>query len=381
MKNKDTLCIDAGQLQSLVDRLWRDGYEVIGPVVRDEVIVFDSLTNVKQLPAGWTDHQEAGSYRLERTGGAQWFRFNVGPTSAKHFFHPEKIRLWRASIDGSGVRLLEDAQIIPKVAIIGLRSCELHAIAIQDKVFLGSQFTDEQYALRREDALLIAVDCEKAGATCFCDSMNTGPAVTTGFDLALTEITSSGSHRFMLRTGTDNGVDLVGQLETSLAAQDDLDRAREITETARSQMGRIMDVAGIKSLLQDNPEHPHWDDVASRCLTCANCTMVCPTCFCSTVHDTNDLATGDAERWRSWDSCFTLDFSYVHGGSVRQSSSARYRQWLTHKLAHWIDQFDTSGCVGCGRCITWCPVGIDMTAEVSALRKSAPQSTERNQDG
>ena len=81
-----------------------------------------------------------------------------------------------------------------------------------------------------------------------------------------------------------------------------------------------------------------------------------------------------AERWRKWDSCFTLDFSYIHGGSVRTSAAARYRQWLSHKLATWIDQFGSSGCVGCGRCITWCPVGIDITEEVAAIRASEAAS-------
>jgi Fe-S-cluster-containing hydrogenase component 2 len=118
-----------------------------------------------------------------------------------------------------------------------------------------------------------------------------------------------------------------------------------------------MDTTGIQQLLADNLEHPRWDDVASRCLTCANCTLVCPTCFCHGVEDTTDLTGDHAERWRHWDSCFTLDYSYVHGGTVRSSTRSRYRQWMTHKLGTWFDQYGTSGCVGCGRCTTWCPVG------------------------
>ena len=137
--------------------------------------------------------------------------------------------------------------------------------------------------------------------------------------------------------------------------------------TARS-MGRTLDTDGIKELLYGSYEHRRWDDVAARCLACANCTLVCPTCFCATVEDVTDLTGDHAERWRRWDSCFTLEHSYLHGGSVRTSTRARYRQWLTHKLATWIDQFGTSGCVGCGRCITWCPVAIDITAEVAAIR-------------
>lgn len=143
-----------------------------------------------------------------------------------------------------------------------------------------------------------------------------------------------------------------------------------VARTAET-LTRTLDTDGIRDLLFDNLDHPRWDEVASRCLACTNCTLVCPTCFCSTVEDTTDLTGGVAERWQTWDSCFTMDFSYIHGGSVRKTHRARYRQWLTHKLASWIDQFGTSGCVGCGRCITWCPVGIDLTEEVRALRESA----------
>lgn len=96
--------------------------------------------------------------------------------------------------------------------------------------------------------------------------------------------------------------------------------------------------------------------------------MVCPTCFCSSVHDVADLSGDNVERIRQWDSCFNLDFSYTKGGTVRDNTRSRYRQWLTHKLASWQDQFDSLGCVGCGRCITWCPVGIDLTEEVQAIR-------------
>jgi Fe-S oxidoreductase len=103
--------------------------------------------------------------------------------------------------------------------------------------------------------------------------------------------------------------------------------------------------------------------------------MVCPTCFCATVEDATDLTGSATERRRVWDSCFSQEFSYIHGGSVRTSAGARYRQWITHKLATWHEQFGVSGCVGCGRCITWCPVGIDITAEARAVRQGDAQGS------
>jgi Fe-S-cluster-containing hydrogenase component 2 len=154
-----------------------------------------------------------------------------------------------------------------------------------------------------------------------------------------------------------------------------------VVERTASRMGRSLQTEGIKALLQNNPNHPRWADAAKRCLSCGNCTMVCPTCFCTTVDDHSDLTGASATRVRKWDSCFTLDFSYIHGGAVRQSGSARYRQWMTHKLASWYDQFGTSGCVGCGRCITWCPTGIDITAEAAAMRNAPAARTEETNGG
>ncbi|HET6968877.1 MAG TPA: 4Fe-4S dicluster domain-containing protein, partial [Ornithinibacter sp.] len=205
-------------------------------------------------------------------------------------------------------------------------------------------------------------------ATCFCTSMGTGPAAVGGYDLALTELLDAGGHRFVVDVATERGAGLLAGIPTRPAPDADREAAAQVTIRARDRMVRSVDTDGIRDLLAANLEHPRWDDVAERCLACTNCTLVCPTCFCSTVEDHSDLAGRHAERTRRWDSCFTLDHSYLHGGSVRPTHRDRYRQWLTHKLGTWIDQFDSSGCVGCGRCITWCPVGIDLTAEVAAIR-------------
>jgi formate hydrogenlyase subunit 6/NADH:ubiquinone oxidoreductase subunit I len=136
-------------------------------------------------------------------------------------------------------------------------------------------------------------------------------------------------------------------------------------------MGRSLDTVGLKDLLYSSADSPVWDDVAQRCLACGNCTAVCPTCFCTTVEDVSDLTGDHVQRDRVWDSCFNADFSYLHGGSVRESTRSRYRQWMTHKLGSWHDQFGMSGCVGCGRCVTWCPAAIDITEEAAALRRGA----------
>jgi ferredoxin len=344
------------------------GYQVIGPTVRDGAIVYEELDSAAELPIGWTDEQEGGTYRLKRRDDAALFGYAVGPHSWKRFLHPPAVRLWQASRSGTGFAISEDRHATPPMAFLGVRACELRAIAVQDKVFLGGSFVDPLYKARREGAFIVAVNCGQAGNTCFCVSMNAGPKADTGFDLALTEILDSTEHYFVVEVGTPLGAEVVGQVPHRPADQMEVEKAGRIQARAAQQMGRSMDTTDIKDLLCANMEHPRWDNVAARCLTCGNCTMVCPTCFCTTVEDVTDLQGENAERWQKWDSCFTMDFSYIHGGSIRSSTKARYRQWMTHKLGTWIDQFGTSGCVGCGRCITWCPVAIDLTEEVRAIR-------------
>ncbi|MDP3063774.1 MAG: 4Fe-4S dicluster domain-containing protein, partial [Chloroflexota bacterium] len=226
------------------------------------------------------------------------------------------------------------------------------------------------YQARRENAFIVAVNCGQAGGACFCASMNTGPRAASGYDLALTEVLEAGRHHLVAEVGTERGAEVLAEAPHQPAGAAEVAAAERTVARTASQMGRTLDTSGIVDLLRRSYEHPRWEKVAARCLACGNCTNVCPTCFCTTVEDVTDLTGEHAERWRRWDSCFTSGFSYVHGGSVRPSAYARYRQWLIHKLSTWHDQFGASGCVGCGRCITWCPVGIDITEEVRAIRDS-----------
>ena len=353
-------------LEALLAALRADGYKLIGPRVRDGAIVHDDISGVADLPAGWGEEQEAGRYRLVRRDDQRLFGFSVGPQSWKPSFFAPRVRLTRLRRKNESFEADPVEPDAPRVALIGARACDLAAIAVQDRTFVAGPLREPDYVARRRDVFVVGVNCGQAGGTCFCVSMNTGPRVTQGHDLVLTELVDP--HRFVVEAGSDRGLALLDRLAAAAAVDGDRAAADGICEATARSMGRTLDTGGIKELLYRNQEHPRWDDVAARCLGCTNCTMACPTCFCSTVEDVSDLDGQTAERWRRWDSCFTMGHSYVHGGSVRVSTKARYRQWLTHKLASWIDQFGTSGCVGCGRCITWCPVGIDITEEVAAIR-------------
>jgi len=363
--------VSRGELQSLFDAVIARGFMPVGPTVRDGAIVYDELRHVQDLPEGWTEDQDAGTYRLKRRDGKALFGFNNGPHSWKKYLFPPRSKLWQGEKTEDGGFTVEDAEDTEKpFAFIGVRACDLHAIQVQDKVFMSDQHPDPLYAGRRGKALVIVVNCGQAAKTCFCASMNTGPRAEGGFDLALTEVLDGEDHYFVAEPGSTDGFSLLADVSHTEADKDNVAAALECTARAEQQMGRKIDVSGVKELLYRNYDNERWDALEKRCLACGNCTMACPTCFCSKVEDVTDLTGDHAERWREWDSCFTMDFSYIHGGSVRPTTRSRYRQWLVHKLATWQDQFATSGCVGCGRCITWCPVGIDLTEEVRLIRES-----------
>ncbi|HUK70190.1 MAG TPA: 4Fe-4S dicluster domain-containing protein [Streptosporangiaceae bacterium] len=366
--------MESAALADLHAALRRAGYLVVGPTVRDGAIVLAELESAADLPYGWGVTLEPGGYRLRQRSDSAAFGHAAGPQSWKPFLHPPRSRLWSARRGGGGFEVEPADEDVPRYAFLGVRPCDLRAIFIQDRVLGTGSHTGSPYATRRSAAFIIAVSCTEPGETCFCSSMGTGPQAGPGYDLALTELTGpagSGGHRFLVDVGSAAGAAIMAEVPHRPAADATVADARTAVTAAADRMGRTMPAEGLHELMAASQGAARWDDVASRCLTCGNCTMVCPTCFCTTVEDSSDLTGEHAERWQRWDSCFDLDFSYLHGGSVRVSGKSRYRQWLTHKLGTWHDQFGSSGCVGCGRCIVWCPVGIDITAEVAALRDEA----------
>ncbi len=350
------------ELQALLDHLASEGYRVLGPKLRDEAIIYDDIAS---LPVGLGDSQDAGRYRVTQRRDQSRFGYNLGPGSWKQFLFPPEESVFRFQ-NGEFVSTRAPAQ---KMAFVGVRGCELAAIQVQDRVFMGES-VDPGYAARRKELLLIAVNCSQAAATCFCDSTGNGPAVGHGADLVITEFNPENPF-YLVSAGTVTGERLLAAIGGSEATPADAERVDEVIQQTRQQMQRSLETAGLSDALIAALDHPHWNAVADRCLACGNCTQVCPTCFCHSSHEDVDPVSNETTHLKRWDSCFTAGHSYTAGGLNHGSVMSRYRQWLTHKLATWELQFGTSGCTGCGRCISWCPVGIDITAEVARLREPA----------
>lgn len=360
--------LDISALGELLDLLRREGRTVIGPVASGAVVTTDVVTSLAELARGH-DEQTPGRYRFTADDDAGVFGPTVPAQGWKRWFHRESTVLIRGHRDDDGVRV-ESVHPEPEpLALFGVRACDLAGLAILDRVLTGGRYPDGDYATARADTIVVAAACTSAAATCFCASTRTGPRPGPGADVVLTPLGSDDAG-FLAEALSETGERLLDSVTgrgeatgATIAAA-----AEQVLAAAAAQV-RHLDPDDARRLPD---RHPRWDDIASRCLTCGNCTLVCPTCFCTSVHDSSDLAGTTFERHREWASCFTLDFSEIHGGQVRSSTTARYRQWLLHKLVTWHDQFDSSGCVGCGRCITWCPTGIDLTVEVPMLAEVTP---------
>lgn len=352
--------------QSLLDVLRNHGYRVVGPVPRDGSVAWDTVERTADLPIGWRDIQEPGRYRLERTEGDRIFGVVHGPQSMKPLNFTPRETLLTIERTRKGFRASPTVPESEKVAVLGARPCDAAGLAIQDRIFLHDAHADPYYRARRAGLFVVVVNCTRALSTCFCASMGTGPRSRSGFDLALTEL----DRVFLVETGSQAGEEILSALASESAAEEHTDEANARIETCAASQGRSLDTSTLPQALYDAHEHPRWDDVASRCLACGNCTMVCPTCFCHAVEEIPDVERQRSEHARVWDSCFTQHHGYIHGKNFRPTIKDRYRMWLTHKLASWIDQFGMSGCVGCGRCISWCPVGIDLTEELPAMLKT-----------
>lgn len=349
--------------QSLIDALVDEGYRCLGPQLRDGAIVMDELSDAGQLPIGVHDYQAPGAYRLEQSDSPRYFAWANGPQALKPLLFAPRELLWRVERDGDGrLGFVPAERRAPKTAVFGVRSCDLAGMRVQDRVLLEDAYRDENYAARRAALFTVAVNCSHPAGTCFCAATGDGPTAREGYDLLLSELDEG----FLINAGSAAGEAVMARLPLDRA--DDGQHyavARQALHAAQVQT-RSLPQHPVRGLL-DNLEHPRWQAVAERCLSCGNCTMVCPTCFCHKETEQPQLDGAASEHLREWDSCFTADHSYIHGQVVREQTAQRYRQWLTHKLATWVQQFGHSGCVGCGRCIAWCPVGIDMTEEAHAI--------------
>ncbi|MCD6046446.1 MAG: 4Fe-4S ferredoxin, iron-sulfur binding domain protein [Gammaproteobacteria bacterium] len=347
-------------ITDLLIKLHAQGYRCIGPQVQDSCIMYDTITEAKQLPWGTADQQSAGFYQLTESNSQRAFNWANSPSSIKPFLFKQQDTVWRVQRNTEGKISFQPVVEYESLALFGIRPCDLAAMIIQDKVFLESGAVDPRYEARRKALFLIVVNCNAPSANCFCISAGQDVEAKAHFDLAMTEIDSG----FVVTGGSEKAAKLIQELKLESASETHKSQAHnQLTQARNLQSKKLPE----KKLAQqeDLLNHPHWQEVAQRCFGCGTCTQVCPTCFC---HKQSVQTTSDGyEQVREWDSCFSEKHSYVNGAPLRKDVKSRYQQWLCHKMLYWEQQFSCEGCVGCGRCITWCPAQIDVTEELSKL--------------
>lgn len=314
-------------------------YKVFGPTSKGAGFTFQEIKDAKDL-------------RLD-------YQTTVLPP--KKLLHQPFETMFHFTMDGNVTHAHpeDDKQIL-----LGVHPCDVHAIAILDKVYMD-EYPDPHYKQKRGNTIIIAMNCTTVGETCFCSSLGTGPALEKGYDVLITDL----GQQYLLEAGSEVGEKLLSdaglQEAPDSALVEKYHRVNEIAKKVEKNIG----TDGLAELLHENFRHPVWDKLAQECLACGSCTMVCPTCFCYNVIDQVDLDLQQGKRQRVWDSCMLLDFGEVAmGGNFRKDRDARIKQRMYHKLKYMYEQFGMPGCVGCGRCINACIKKIDLTKAVEEIR-------------
>ncbi len=338
-------------------------YKVYAPKLKDGFISYDWVSSIHELSFGYRNHESPGYYSLERQEG--YFTYTHPVDSFKKLLRPSEEVLLTIKIKNNRI-VFEDSAQADKVALFDVRSCDLSALKIMDKVYLNAPYRDKHYETKRENLFIVAVDCAFATKTCFCSYMNTGPHCKEGFDILLTELEDV----FIVQVASSRAWEVLEGIPLGAVTEKHMEEKRAIEERVRESMKFGVNTQGLRDALYSKMDIEHYENVGKRCLACTSCTQVCPTCFCFDIVEITDTDLTTSRRVRVWDSCFSPSFATVHRFNIRESVASRYRQWLMHKFAYWIDQFGSFGCVGCGRCITWCPVGIDIREEVSRVAGS-----------
>ena len=288
--------------------------------VAQGAIIFDEVRRLEQLPIGWTDEQEGGTYRLKRRDDGAYFGYAVGPHSWKKYLFPSRMTLFTIEQTANSFAVHGQPGAGSRYAFLGARSCDLHAIEIQDRVFLRGPICRSALSGPPRAGIHHRGELWRGRGDVFLHEHENGPEggsrFRPGADRAGRTFRGRGGHRPRAR---DHG----GRSLPRGRPAPDLGAAARVVRDTESQITRRLDTSDLPELLYNNLEHARWDDVAERCLSCTNCTMVCPTCFCHSIEDVPDLDGQRSERVRLWDSCFNFDHAHTAGGNMRPDIRSR----------------------------------------------------------
>lgn len=322
--------IEKNKLVELIKELKKD-YILIAPVKLKNFVLFRELKENEE----------------------PYLDFLNSRNSPKEFFFPqtENIVEFEGIIDK---RVPEPENIeIKKRIILGMRPCDIKSILILDKLFINEDYVDNYYKRLRDNTLIFGFGCNKPRTTCFCTSLESGPFFKEGSDGFITDI----GDKFIIEGITEGGKKLIEKLEN---ADEDMVKAKgEIEKNANDTVPSSVKVEKIPQKLREMFEHPIWEEISERCLGCGVCTYLCPTCHCFDIQD--EVIDERGRRVKNWDSCmFPIFTLHGSGHQPREFRYQRMRQRIMHKFNYYEENFGVIACCGCGRCITQCPVNIDV---------------------
>lgn len=318
-------------LTQWIEGMLASGRRVLAPVEEEGLTVFRPITNSAEL---------AANYTRSDLPFKEWL------------FPPTEVIL-RYRIE-NGEPVLEDPEVdAPETVALFLRPCDAAAVAILDKVF-GGDYEDEFYLTRRRRLTIVGLSCTDPLPECFCAAVGLSPTSELGSDVLLTPI----GDEFLVEVLTEKGEQLVQQFERLFADAEGLTK-EQVTADAVAKMKRTEPLPSLMGDYAQMFEHPVWEEVARKCLGCGVCAYTCPTCHCYDIVDEAGLFEG--VRCRNWDCCaFALFTLHASGHNPRPTQAHRYRQRILHKFAYFLQTYGQNMCVGCGRCVVKCPVGMDI---------------------
>lgn len=331
------MIINKNEIANILTKLAEE-YLVIAPVQKEGIVQFSAIKNGAEACLTFANTKKPG----------------------KEILFPQSEELYSYTIDTEGVRM--QANVDQKETIVfGMRPCDVKSLVLLDNVFKNDQYQDVYYLTRRANTLIVGLGCNEPAATCFCSNMACGPFAKEGSDIFLTDI----GEAYVAEGISEKGQALLAKLGLGSATAEQKALANQLQAETKADGG--VNIAGIAEKLGGMFEHPFWDSLHEKCLGCAACTYLCPTCHCFDIAD--EAADCNGCRVRNWDACmFPLFTLHGSGHNPRPNGKARWRQRLMHKFNYFVDRYNATACVGCGRCIKNCPVNLDIRQALADIR-------------
>ena len=326
-------------LAKFISKLVKE-YDVFAPVKKEEGILFSKIDKADDMYPSYSNTKN----------------------SVKEFLLPQLEELFRFAKKGNSNEIIDVKEKKRRSLLFGVRPCDGKAVAMLDKVFLEN-IPDSYYKSRLENTFVIGMACDTPLQTCFCTSVGGGPFSTEGLDALFVEL----EEKYLIIPVTKQCEKLFVHFDN--ASKEDIKEAEKLKKNAEKRLKPVFEIEGIKEKLDEMFESSIWDEIYQKCIKCGICTYLCPACHCFDVQDETIGEKGC--RVRNWDSCMFPKFTlHASGHNPRPTQKERWRQRIMHKFNYLKENTGLYGCVGCGRCVEYCPVNLDIRKVIRDILES-----------